>query len=477
MYGAKLAPLVAAVVLVRLAASQLSAAAGSPPIGLPGYDTKCGNVSMPYPFGFGPRRYYWPGFNLICDKSGHGEPRLLLGGDGTRLRVVDISLNDNWVRVRTGTILDTAGDLSSGEWNVSFGPSFTGYGYQLSSLNELVVSGIVGCCATFCTMLSEGFDVSELKPAHGEEETPSNRGYFCASNSRCCQASLSVGSSPVGVQATWLYSGDLAIDKQKLQPVTVFVVEERRVEETIMHLEEAPLLLDWVVTQGLPPYDTESRGRCPIDVQRKLCRSDHSSCFVAGGPGYACYCQEGYDSNPYLNGAGGCQILMNASFQRKRLCASATVSTRQSRFSDGAQKEHEATTANPVAASSQFQPSQNLPAKGLIIGTAVGSGVGSILLVLVAIFMTKRFRHMKAIKLKQKYFKQNRGQLLQHLVSQKADIAERMIIPVDELEKATNNFDKACELGGGGHGIVYKGILSDQHVIAIKKQKITVKRK
>jgi serine/threonine protein kinase len=61
-------------------------------------------------------------------------------------------------------------------------------------------------------------------------------------------------------------------------------------------------------------------------------------------------------------------------------------------------------------------------------------------------------------------------------VSQKADIAERMIIPLVELEKATNNFDKAREIGGGGHGTVYKGIMSDLHVVAIKKSKVAVQR-
>uniref|UniRef100_A0A0E0QKT5 Protein kinase domain-containing protein n=1 Tax=Oryza rufipogon TaxID=4529 RepID=A0A0E0QKT5_ORYRU len=61
------------------------------------------------------------------------------------------------------------------------------------------------------------------------------------------------------------------------------------------------------------------------------------------------------------------------------------------------------------------------------------------------------------------------------LMSQKVDIGERMIITLSDLEKATNNFDKSREVGGGGHGIVYKGIL-DLHVVAIKKSKIVVQR-
>lgn len=73
--------------------------------------------------------------------------------------------------------------------------------------------------------------------------------------------------------------------------------------------------------------------------------------------------------------------------------------------------------------------------------------------------------------MKRKFFEQNRGQLFEQLVSQRTDIAEKMIITLDELAKATNNFDKSRELGGGGHGTVYKGILSDLHVVAIKKPK------
>ena len=113
---------------------------------------------------------------------------------------------------------------------------------------------------------------------------------------------------------------------------------------------------------------------------------------------------------------------------------------------------------------------------GLIIGLSVASAPTLLLLVLGIIFVLRKINRRRVKVLKQKYFKQNRGQLLQQMVSQKADIAERMIIPVDELAKATNNFDRARELGGGGHGTVYKGILSDLHVVAIKKSKITVQK-
>jgi serine/threonine protein kinase len=87
----------------------------------------------------------------------------------------------------------------------------------------------------------------------------------------------------------------------------------------------------------------------------------------------------------------------------------------------------------------------------------------------------RKIKQHKARKMKEKYFKQNHGLLLQQLISHKTDISERMIIKLKELEKATNGFDKARIVGGGGHGVVFKGVL-DLQVVAIKKAKIIVQK-
>jgi serine/threonine protein kinase len=112
---------------------------------------------------------------------------------------------------------------------------------------------------------------------------------------------------------------------------------------------------------------------------------------------------------------------------------------------------------------------------GLSIGLVVSGGSILVFLALGAPLVARSIKQQRAEKRKHKFFKQNHGLLFQQLVSQRADMGERMIITLAELEKATNNFDTTREVGGGGHGIVYKGILNLQ-VVAIKKSKIIVQR-
>ena len=111
---------------------------------------------------------------------------------------------------------------------------------------------------------------------------------------------------------------------------------------------------------------------------------------------------------------------------------------------------------------------------GMTIMLGFVTAFGIILLYVVIAKRINLSEKNKKEKLKHKFFVQNHGLLLQQLIkASPADTTQRMrILGLDELETATNNFNSALIIGRGGHGEVFKGILSDQHVVAIKRSKI-----
>ena len=82
-------------------------------------------------------------------------------------------------------------------------------------------------------------------------------------------------------------------------------------------------------------------------------------------------------------------------------------------------------------------------------------------------------KRRKLIKLKEKFFQQNGGLLLkQQLSSHQKSVETTRIFTTEELKKATNNYNESRVLGQGGYGTVYRGVLSDNTMVAIKKSKI-----
>ena len=87
--------------------------------------------------------------------------------------------------------------------------------------------------------------------------------------------------------------------------------------------------------------------------------------------------------------------------------------------------------------------------------------------------MYKVLKRRKNIKLKQKYFKRNGGLLLQQQLSCNEGNAEKIrLYDSKELEKATDYYNENRILGQGGQGTVYKGMLTDGSIVAIKKSKM-----
>ncbi|KAB1206393.1 Wall-associated receptor kinase-like 9 [Morella rubra] len=72
---------------------------------------------------------------------------------------------------------------------------------------------------------------------------------------------------------------------------------------------------------------------------------------------------------------------------------------------------------------------------------------------------------------KKKLFKQNGGFLLQERFSSYGSSEKAKIFTAEELQKATDNYNSSRYLGQGGYGTVYKGMLSDGSIVAVKKSK------
>ncbi len=79
----------------------------------------------------------------------------------------------------------------------------------------------------------------------------------------------------------------------------------------------------------------------------------------------------------------------------------------------------------------------------------------------------------KNIKRKEKFFKRNGGLLLQQqLSSSEVNVEKTKLFSSKDLEKATNHFNVNRILGQGGQGTVYKGMLVDGKIVAVKKSKV-----
>uniref|UniRef100_A0ACD5XHZ3 Uncharacterized protein n=1 Tax=Avena sativa TaxID=4498 RepID=A0ACD5XHZ3_AVESA len=191
---------------------------------------------------------------------------------------------------------------------------------------------------------------------------------------------------------------------------------------------------------------------CQIAKQKDTmyaCRSSNSDCLlVTHGEifmGYRCKCSPGYQGNPYIE--HGCKDINECEVPHycNGMCQNFPGSYRCT------SKQHT-----------------------LILGIATGTGcgLGSIIIAVSAIVLANKWKKGIQKRIRRAHFKKNQGLLLEQLISDESATNKTKIFSLQELEKATNNFDVTRVLGRGGHGTVYKGILSDQRVVAIKKSKI-----
>ncbi|KAJ4819027.1 Wall-associated kinase family protein [Rhynchospora pubera] len=416
-------------------------------ISLPGCPDSCAGVDIPYPFGFGPKCAKSAGFELSCkefDSTGlyasewlNGTHAPFLFDDTPVLKIIipqgRVYVYKSIISTCSNTTTSPKSNTPNGRWNLSGTPyrinqymnilTFIGCDMiaNVTFGNETNMSLQGGCSTTGCY----SWDI------YGDywNGTPCGHG--------CCQTYVPEGINYYHFTLQQNNSNNCGYAELAEEN---FNYDDKITSEDNLSKQQTVVTLDWIIgTESCATAKTNNK--CMKDGapdQSYSCTSDNSVCVNStNGPGHYCLCSDGYEGNPYV--LGGCVLIPIH-------CAFGALRVRNPRLCQ-------------------------VYLAVLIVGLSTGfCAFPSYFAVRKRIELLEK---RKQEKLKQKFFNQNKGFLLQQRIKNSdEDATQRMrIFTLDELEKATNKFDNSLILGQGGHGEVYKGILSDQRVVAIKRSK------
>ncbi|XP_074275224.1 wall-associated receptor kinase 5-like [Silene latifolia] len=440
-----------------------------PPISKPGCQTKCGNLTVPYPFGIGVGQD-----GLLCALSSHyivtcnttfspAKPFIGTGNlDITEIIDTKIRIKNSVDRRCYNSQLYKAGKtwIDLREYPMVF--SDTENKFTAVGCNTFAVIGgvrgqnfISGCIAT-CSNSSVVTDGS-------------------CSGIGCCQTAI-----PKGVKSYEIGLKELINDTDvfNYNPCSYgFLAEYKTFIFNVTDLNDigfknrtrdsVPVVLDWYIGEGQT---------CAVAKRNKssyACQANtNCSEFVSGSSkGYRCSCLSGYQGNPYL-GPAGCTDIDECANPKMNCCSNTCHNTGGSFYcscpkgysGDGMTKGSGCRMLTDPRNNSQFA-----------IKFSLGMSFGVLICMSLIALMYFSIRRKKLIKMREKFFENNGGMLLKQQLapyegSEKSNGSFK-IYSSDELKSITSNYSEARILGKGGYGIVYKGILEDGSAVAVKISK------
>ncbi|GKU98444.1 hypothetical protein SLEP1_g11452 [Rubroshorea leprosula] len=442
--------------LVILIAAPLAVIAAELPIAKPGCPDKCGNVSIPYPFGTREGCYYDHNFYISCNDT-YGLPLAFI--QNSTINVTNIT-PEGRMHIMKLIAHDCYDELGRPIYDYDNNPTFqldSNGSYTISDTeNKFVAVG----CDTYAYI--EGFqgDKSYTAGCITKCDSVDYVTNHACSGIGCCQTSIAKGTDYFSVSVT-SYTNHTRV--WKFNPCSYgFVVEESKFDFTsnnlrdLQNVSKLPMVLDWSIR--------DVNHACGKSIKANACQGN-SSCIPIDKNRYRCKCLEGFEGNPYL--PSGCKDINecldpNINDCKGMICTN-TIGSYTCSCSKGYHRV-EISGKEVCVANKQYDW------KRILIPIGIG---GLALLLVVGTWLSWGYNKWKLIKLRQKFFMQNGGLMLQQQLSNHEGSAKTTkIFTAEELEKATNNFDESRIIGQGGYGMVYKGTLRDGRIVAIKKSHI-----
>ncbi|KAG6674130.1 wall-associated receptor kinase-like 2 isoform X2 [Carya illinoinensis] len=281
----------------------------------------------------------------------------------------------------------------------------------------------------------------------------------------CCQAPIPTGMTDFSIDVR-LYNGSTV---RKFNTCGfAFVVEKKEYNFSTLDLQNMqnkdafPLVLDWAI-------GSQTCEDAKEDTTGYACKSANSQCYDStNGPGYRCSCSSGYYGNPYLS--DGCKDIDECGIQIHGCAADATCVNHVGFYTCLCPKGYEG-DGRKEGTTCRAQGSDS---RKIIPIAIIGASTFGVLFLLIGGWGSyKVVKKRQRIARRQEFFKRNGGLLLQHQISQsELDVANTKLFNSKDLEKATDHFNDNRILGQGGQGTVYKGMLEDGRIVAVKKSKI-----
>ncbi|KAK9992893.1 hypothetical protein SO802_022596 [Lithocarpus litseifolius] len=438
----------------------MAAAAIELSIALPNCSDRCGNVKIPYPYGttegcylndtaiFG---YYF----INCTTNAYGQPQPMIGD----FNVTSISIEEGEIEVQIFNSLDCYDESGVSQSRENNDKIFTLSSFTVSATkNKFVAVG----CDTFAylngDLNGQKFSVGCLSKCQTKNIVVNGR----CSGIGCCEVQIPEGMKNIDFEAYSFENNHTKV--WDFNPCSyAFIVQADKFKFSSDYLislqynRAFPMVLDWAIGSERCEVAQKSQNKANY-----LCGAN-TTCSNYLQFGYRCKCKDGYEGNPYLS----CRDINECEAKELNNCTSShqrCVNELGSYYCSCMEGYHSYGKAC-------------VPESSLTIKLTVGIGVGLLVMLMGGSWIYWGLKKRKLIQLKQKFFQQNGGILLQQKLSNhQGSVETAKIYSAEELEKATNNYNESRVLGQGGYGTVYKGILPDGKVIAIKKSKIGSQR-